>query len=606
MKSGISFCNGTVLKKNMTRFAPAWILYTLCLLLGLVMLSDSGVTYWLSANIAGGIAPMGAVNLGYGLLTALLLFGDQTNPRLCSGLHALPLRRETWFFTHTVSGLLFTLIPTVIMTAAALAASCFCVVDRGWQIPLYWLLGTNLQYLFFFGLAVMCMMLSGSRIGAAVMYGIANFAAYLAYFLAEAVFVPQLPGVVAVEDPFLTFCPVARMMTLDLMQTEQIRSDLSYNSDGSLNYTLQGLFTLGNDWWYLWVCAGLGIVLLILALMLYKRRNLECAGDVMAARWLEPVFLVAFSLAASSCLQLLYVIFRGYHAYGSSFFLWWGLAAGWFAGLMLLQRSTRVFGLKNLAGLGILAAVLGASLAVNAMDLLGIASWTPAVRDVASVTLRLSYTSSITLEEQADIEDAIRLHSLGAEARLGGKLEAVNTAVELEEGDGTFVEIRYDLKDGSTAAREYFLLIDSEAGDIARRLFSRTDALFDRYYTDYPIHSDQDLLALADVPERMVIGGIAVPEELMTRDHVLQLLEAVVADSREGNLVQHRAFHPDPVFTDAEENLRVESYHMSVNLPGETLLLEIYSDCRHILTWLEENGVLSLIEEWIRTTGSQG
>ena len=226
MKSRISFCNGTVLRKNLTRFAPAWILYTVCLLLGLVMLSDSGTAYWLSANIATGIGFMGMVNLAYGMLTALLLFGDLTNSRMCNAFHALPLRRETWFGTHVLSGLLFSLIPTVIMTVPAVIASFFSVMERGWQIPLYWLLGTNLQYLFFFGLAVLCMMLSGSRIGAAVIYCIVNFAAYLAYFTADVVYVPHLPGVVTQMEPFVVFCPVINMVNLSFVKPQMIHENM--------------------------------------------------------------------------------------------------------------------------------------------------------------------------------------------------------------------------------------------------------------------------------------------------------------------------------------------------------------------------------------------
>ena len=38
------------------------------------------------------------------LLAALVLFGDLDNPRMCNALHALPLRRETWFFSHAAAG----------------------------------------------------------------------------------------------------------------------------------------------------------------------------------------------------------------------------------------------------------------------------------------------------------------------------------------------------------------------------------------------------------------------------------------------------------------------------------------------------------------------
>ena len=35
MKSRTSFCNGTLLRKNITRFAPLWGIYLMCLLIGL-------------------------------------------------------------------------------------------------------------------------------------------------------------------------------------------------------------------------------------------------------------------------------------------------------------------------------------------------------------------------------------------------------------------------------------------------------------------------------------------------------------------------------------------------------------------------------------------
>ena len=38
MQSKKSCFNGPVFRKNLTRFAPAWILYTLCLILGMTLL----------------------------------------------------------------------------------------------------------------------------------------------------------------------------------------------------------------------------------------------------------------------------------------------------------------------------------------------------------------------------------------------------------------------------------------------------------------------------------------------------------------------------------------------------------------------------------------
>jgi len=610
MKSRISFCKGAVLRRDLSRFAPAWILYTLCLLLGLVMLSGNGTEYWLSHNIATGIGPMGMVNFAYALLTALLLFGDLTNTRMCNGLHALPLRRESWFFTHVLSGLLFSILPTAIMTVPAVVLSTFSAMEQGWQIPLYWLLGTNLEYLFFFGLAVFCMMLSGSRMGAAVIYGIVNFASILAFYMADVVYVPHLPGVVAQIEPFLTFCPVAMMASVTFVQTRQVHDFHGYNSDGSENFLLRGTFTLAEEWWYLVVCAVIGAVLILLALFVYKKRKLECAGDLMATRRLEPVFLTLFALVAGSLCQLLYVAFLGYDSYGSATFLWGGLIVGWFAGLMLLRRSSRVFSLKSFLGLAVLAAALGVSLLLNSMDVFSITTWVPKAEDVKAVNLRLSYMFSVTLEEEEDIGDLLRLHELAADARLGGELGAVNTAAELEDGDGTLIGIEYEMKDGSTAAREYFILIDSEAGDIARKFFSRTGPVFTQgYYSNWEIKdsfTDEDLMALLDTPEEISISGVEVPQEQLTRENARKLLEAIIADSEAGNLVQHSAFHPVPVYEDEALEVYYFCYSVNIEFPGGTVGLDIFSDSEHTLAWLEENGMMPLLHAKILESNGIG
>ena len=602
MKSRISFCNGPVFRKNLGRFAPAWLLYTVCLLLGLMMLAADGVDYWLSHNIALGISFMGMVNCAYGALVALLLFGDLTNTRMCNGLHALPLRRETWFGTNILSGLFFSLIPTAVMTVPAVVLANFSVIGNAWQIPLYWLLGTNLQFVFFFGLAVFCMMLSGSRVGAAVIYAIVNFAAILAFYVADVVYVPHLPGVVAQMEPFLTYCPVAMMANIYFVQTQQVRDFEQIVSDGPDKYLVSGTFEVTDNWWYLYVCAAVGVVLLVLAMFLYKKRKLECAGDMMATKKLEPVFLAVFALAVGSLLQLVYVAFLGYESYGATTFLWGGLVIGWFAGLMLLRKSSRVFSLKSFLGLALLALALGVSLLLNSMDVFGITRWVPQAEEVKSVKLGLSRMSSITVEDPEDIEATLRLHELGSEARLGGKLGAVNRPVELEEGTATLIEIEYEMRDGSVHAREYLILIDSEAGDIARMFFSRIGAIFHGYYHDYygvDIYTPEDLLDLLDTPLGISMTGAELAKEQLTKENAEALLRAIIADSEEGNLVPHAAFHPDPVLVDAEYSIEYWSHTLSIRFPDCEIYLDIYSDSRHTLAWLEEMGMAEQFHEYL-------
>ncbi len=57
MKSKTSFFNKTVFKKNLTRFAPVMAVYTLCLILGMMMLyqnnEEMGRTFWFASRMGG-------------------------------------------------------------------------------------------------------------------------------------------------------------------------------------------------------------------------------------------------------------------------------------------------------------------------------------------------------------------------------------------------------------------------------------------------------------------------------------------------------------------------------------------------------------------------
>ena len=602
MRSKTSFCNGPVFRKNFGRFAPAWCLYTVALLLTLYLMTNSGMEYWFCANIATSLGFMGVVNFGYGALVVMLLFGDLMVPRMCNAIHALPLRRETWYFTNILSGLFFNLIPTVIAAIPALVFSTWSTVENAWQIPLYWLLGANLEYLFFFSLAVFCMFLAGSRVGATVIYGILNFLAILAYYVAEIIYIPHLPGVVSQVEPFLYFNPVGKLVTMNLIRMDRIREFTHYNVDGSESYVMRGEFTLGEEWWYLWVIAAIGVFLMVLGLILYRRRKLERAGDLLATRHLEAPFLALYSILCGSILQLVYVAFLGYDAYGSTTLLWAGLVIGWFTGRMLLQRSTRVFSLKSFLGLAVLAAVMGGSLVINAMDPFGLTRWVPNVNEVKSATVYLSYMGQITLEDPRELDAVIALHSIAAEQQLKGEMVAANRPVETEVGDGIFVELGYTMADGAYKAREYTVLVDSEGGEILRTLFNRYDAIFSDYYDpdlSLELKTADDLLALRDTLTGVSLSGISLPLEQVTPDNLDALLRAILADCEAGTLVQHPAYHPEPVLTDEEGNSRLWDYSLYLENGKSKYALHLYvfADSENILAWLEENGMIEALQE---------
>lgn len=618
MKSKTSFFNGTAFKKDLTRFAPLWGLYTLCLMLGLCLMAAGGVDYDLPHNIAACIQIMAVINCGYALLVAQLLFGDLYNSRMCNALHALPLRRECWFGTHIVSGLFFSIVPTALMTIAELVLVSFSTMVNGWQIPLYWMLAANLEYLFFFGVAVLCVFCTGNRVAMAILYAILNFASILAYYMVDIVYIPMLHGVIIQTAPYMLFSPVVQIIEEEFIDCSYYTEFSHYAADGSRVYSGYGTFEVTGEWWYLWVIASVGIALVAVALQMYRRRKLECAGDFMATKKLEPVFMVLFSLSAACVFQ---VVYQGYFgiSYGTSgpfvVFLFVGLIAGWFAGRMLLERNVRVFRQpKNWLGMGTIVLALAASLFVVDMDPLGIEDWVPDADDVAKAYVTQGTWIREDISGAENMEDVIRIHALAVEKKLTedeARADRDAAYAEYEEAtrevaeDGTVrndystaklrdyerytsIVITYDMKNGQRVQREYYLMIDSEEGELVKRYFSSEQFLIQN---SMGILDGASLMALVEEPESINVEGIRLDEAYQTEEALEELYRAISADCAAGTMAQDRNFHKGMVFQEGEAKLF--SYWVNINFGGDyNFGIDIYADAVNTIAWLENTGVL--------------
>lgn len=611
------------MKKDLTRFAPAWGLYLVGLLLGLILLLGDNTEYWFVANLGTLTNGMSIINLCYAAVTAQLLFGDLFNSRMCNALHALPLRRETQFGTHILSGLLFSILPTAVFTIICLPLVSLSIVVDAWQIPLYFFAGANLQYLFFFSLAVLGVMCAGNRVGAAIIYGIVNFLSYIAYFLVDTVYTPMLHGVVTQTDIFELLCPVARMISTELVEVARRKESISIGPDGTQKYQTWGEFTVpGESWMYLAVLVGIGVLFLLLALRLYKKRQLECAGDLMATRALEPAFMVIYSLIAAALFQVVNQMFDNDREL-MYLFLAAGLAVGWFTGRMLIERQVQVFRrAKNWLGFGALALALAASLGITWLDPFGIEDWVPKAEDVRSISVGIGYRGQVTLTERSEIEEVIYFHELllaekltdeeiaatqhivpeAAEITSSGirtiTIEEPQPVDRQEYRESSNVYIIYELKNGRRVEREYDTWLDTEQGQMLRDYMSTLEAVFSNY--SY-IKDADDLLAQADTPTYFNVDGHPLPEEYLTEEAVEELLRCVIADCEAGTMAQYSNFHDEPVLICSSE-LRGEysMTYLSVDIvmeDGEGLYFSVYADSENSLHWLEATGVLEDIRE---------
>ena len=539
MKSRTSFFNPTAFRKNLTRFAPAWALYGVILLLILVTMVGSDFD-WFDSDLSEALMIFPTANIIFAFISAQLLYGDLYNSRMCNALHALPLRRENWFVTNLVSGLTFNLIPTAVMLVFSLlmillgAGRC----NNGLLIPVMIFLGSNLQYLFFFGLATFCAFLVGKRFAMAVVYAIVNFVSMIVFWLVDMLYIPMLYGVKTVMEPFILFSPVVQMCSAEYMDVEWLKTEIISESRA---YFSRGIMHLTDGWGYIAICAALGIGLMGLALMLYRRRKLECAGDFMAIRGMEPVFLTVYTLVIGCLFQMIFGTFTG-NDIGLSLFV--GLIVGFFTGQMLIKRTVRVFRWKTWLQCGALIGIFLLTLLVTKLDPLGIQTWMPDAEDVASIQVNanhgnyVSIGETFTVEDAEDIEKMLHVHGILLD---GGSVEdtviAPTTTVEIYEATPAEnysipVSIHYQLKSGRTVSRYYYAYVVSEAGQILRPYFADVSCVLG-------VEADE-LEAFSKELVTVHVDGELV---YLTEEDKLALLQAIAADCKAGTMIQIWGYH---------------------------------------------------------------
>jgi len=447
MKRNNAYFDLTVLKKDMTRFLPLWGIYLVGGLL--VMLTAlSNQEYSRAAySLAQTIGPLSIINMIYAGLCAMLLFGDLFNSRMCNALHALPVRREGWLLTHVTAGLLFSIVPHGIIVLLMAP-----MLQDLWMVALCWWLGMTLEYIFFFGLAVFSVMCTGNRFASLTVYGILNFGSLIAGWFITTIYQPLMYGIIITDRYSSFFSPVVTMTSMEMAMVR-------LGTHPVYRYAVFKGLQNAAGWHYISVCAAIGIGLLALSLVLYRRRKLECAGDFIAARPLGPVFAVVFALTIGCLFDLFGTLF----ASDSNFlFLTIGMVVGWYSSQMLLQRTVKVFNRRTFGKLSLLWLTILLTMGLTWLDPLGVNTYIPKESQIASVHAYGSYQENKTSNTPESIQKAIRFHETALQER-DADFDSISKTVHLS----------YTLKSGIRVTREYTVYLKSEAWTHAAELFDK-------------------------------------------------------------------------------------------------------------------------------------
>lgn len=455
MKSKTSFYN--LLLKDITRHFPLWGGYCAVLLLVSLYASrvpaplpPSGmiVEYYIP-RFYSGFKIIHQLSLPFATLCAVVLFGDLYDRKRAMAIYAFPFRRETLFCAHCLAGLLFYLIPTGI---------CLLILKVTIDASAYLLL----HFLLCYGLALLCAMLAGNRIGAVLLYLVAYFLPTVTEFLYSTLYHPWLPSMAI---------PEARS-SYDLQGLLIANTPMNANRLAFSEFLLLG---------------GLGILLAIGALVLHHFRKPERTGSFSVFPGLRYPFAAVFSFVAGMVLFLLL-----HHNRDQFYFLFLYIPVFYFVAAMVTEKRFHVFRKGHILTLCIFAALLFNSIWIVRYDALGILDYVPKAKQVRSVEVYVQDSDIIGTDTYYYQENLFSVPGRRVVA-----YEDIQQVTQVHEkllqhrafyGESCMVYMTYTLKSGIRVRRYYPCPrpLENDTFDLLNQAVSTRDSVFcDVLWEDY-------------------------------------------------------------------------------------------------------------------------
>ena len=548
MQLKTSFFNPTLFKKNLSRSWPLWggvSAVGSLLPLYLILALNQRYSYvhfehkeFVEFLYTAAVYFLPAFTACYAILVAMFVWNYLNNARSVGFMHSLAIDRKGLFVTNMLSGLAMLLIPYVIVGGLmCVIATCCGAMDIG--AVLLTVAAVILNTFLFFGMGTLCAAVTGNVIAAAVFYVILNFA------------VPMLDSLIHLLATEFIFG-----LTETLGEWSKWFSPVI-----SLYDKVQAVYPVVNEvraeipvienFWVIVLYGFVGIAMLAVSFLLYRVRRSESAGDVVAFSWLRPVFRFGIALISALTLgRFLYELFwnslfnEGRYADMIPMAVCMIVSAivGYYAASMLLEKSLRVFK-GSWKGIALVCAVTVAICLGVALDIFGLERYVPKAEDIDKVYISGHLDLVCNAEKYPNLcEDIIELHKA-----IAADKDYVRNMDERWDWDGEEVRwrsitIEYELKNGSTVERYYYLPMT-----VAR---AKDETTYDSKFLALITNPDV-LIASVTIPENAELCYAQVeyynPEtdiwENSSMDHGAWniVYEALLRDAREGNFYSSKS-----------------------------------------------------------------
>lgn len=494
MRSATSFFDKTLFRSQLKHTWPLWLGYTaLWLFLVPVMLfselsayqlgySAADASYLLlNTGVRGGIF----ISFFFGLFFAMLAFSHLTQSRATNGFHALPVRRETIFLTAYLTGL-FCQLSTILVTFLLGAAVSAPLHLSFWSVTAAAMGSAMLEAVFFYSFAVLCMMMTGQILAAPVFYFVGNILVPGMEYLLRNFAGNFLYGYSGHTDVTLDFLspPLYMYLRVHIASIETCESDSYYVTAYALehrSFMILALYALA------------GLIIALIALLLYRTRKSEMTGSTVAFPWATPIFKygVAFCTAVALGQFLYYFLFGQYRSSGNDSLpgtiLCMAAAGlvGYFVAEMLIRKSFRVFraGAKGAAIVAGALVLLGVAMS---FDLTGYEKRVPDESEIESVYYTFSGMTNVTTDDADTIRRLTAAHRAIVEnrkelARIAEAWDADTLPTSQSDYDDMepfSLRLTYYLKDGSQLSRSYWVYLRRGDLTVPSSATARVNALY--------------------------------------------------------------------------------------------------------------------------------
>lgn len=535
MRSKRSCFDRSIIAHLTRRYWPLWGMYAITVILmgpwSLLGNLRSVSVYTLPSmyrNLVGSAAGFGLfANLLYATAAALAVFSPLYKLDSAVMEAALPVKRETRYLSSCLAAVMWLLaVNLVAFVLMLLTEAAYGAVHM--PSLFMWLGIMCLECVAFFGIAAFGVMFSGRLLPAIGIIAFIHFFVPLLVLLIKSVLEIMLLGYYSggyYDSVFNILSPVVQLANYNVRV---------YKGDGSLweygnGDEIRVFFIRYQGWVYLAACAAVGLILLAVALWLYKRRRVESAGETIAIKCMRPFYMAAATLYCTLAIgNVLYSIpFGAMVSDGSAaacillgLCMLAGALIGYILALMILKSTVRVF--KQLRGFLIPAIAVIVFTVLCLTGMLGWVKWTPDPVKVEYAQVEvLGRTSTVTAE--GDVIKLIDAH--------GALLEQNG---QEHEGRAYPVHIRYHMTDGRTVTRRYNLpnwYSESDAAYRFEELLNRGSVAVNRCFPDTPVSSDRTYanLDMADIHGHEV-------RLTLDADDTLKLIDSgLIADIRSGH-----------------------------------------------------------------------